>query len=42
MISYVAVVAVLNLGLGYAFGLHMDRAKRMAEYASNDFLDDEE
>lgn len=42
MISYVAVVAVLNLGLGYAFGLHLDRSKHMAAYASTDFLDDEE
>lgn len=42
MVSYIAVVAVLNLGLGYAFGLHMDRANRLAAYASNDFLEDDE
>lgn len=41
MVWYIAAIAVLNLGLGYAFALYMDRAERRAAYASSDFLDDE-
>ena len=30
MVVYVAVIAVLNLGLGYALGIYMERSKRNA------------
>ncbi len=30
MVWYVAVIAVLNLGLGYALALYMERGRRAA------------
>lgn len=34
MIAYVAVVAVFNLGLGYAMGIYMERSARRAAAAA--------
>lgn len=42
MVWYIAVIAVLNLGLGYAFAVYLDRAERRAAYASNESLNDDE
>ena len=41
MVLYVAVIAVLNLGLGYALALYMERSRKLAVAASDDMLDDE-
>jgi hypothetical protein len=40
MVLYVAVIAVLNLGLGYAVGLYMERGERLAAYGADPLVDD--
>jgi hypothetical protein len=39
MVWYVAVIAVLNLGLGYALALYMERSRRQAACAADDPID---
>jgi hypothetical protein len=39
MVWYVALVAVVNLGLGYALALYMERSRCLAVAAGDDALD---
>ena len=41
MVLYVAVIAILNLGLGYALAVYMERSRKLAVATSDDMLDDE-
>jgi hypothetical protein len=41
MVWYVAIIAVLNLGLGYALALYMESSRRLAVTAGDDSLDDD-
>jgi hypothetical protein len=36
---YVAIVALLNLGLGYVLALYMERGRRTAALVASDDLD---
>ena len=42
MVLYVAVIAILNLGLGYALAVYMERSRKLAVAASDDMLDDDD
>lgn len=41
MVWYVAVIAVLNLGLGYALALYMERGRKPMTSVGGDALDAE-
>jgi hypothetical protein len=41
MVWYVAFIAILNLGLGYALAVYMERSQRLAAATSDDLLDDD-
>lgn len=41
MVWYVAIIAVLNLGLGYVLALYMERSRRLAVATNDDLLDDD-
>jgi hypothetical protein len=42
MVLYVAIVAILNLGLGYALAVYMDRSAKQAAYGTDEtFTSDE-
>jgi hypothetical protein len=39
MVWYVAVVAVVNLGLGYALARYLERGRKQAAWAADDAFD---
>lgn len=41
MIWYVAFVAILNLGLGYLLGVHMDRSRHQVAVVGDEAFDHE-
>ena len=41
MVWYVAVIAVLNLGLGYMLAVYIERSRKLAVATSDDMLDDD-
>ncbi len=41
MVWYVAIIALLNLGLGYMLGVYMDRSRHQVVILANEAFDHE-